>query len=85
MDNLEYIFYGGFVDDNINNENCKNVYLLIYERKKKTPIKIVIEKENEEKYFKMKNIKLFLSLRKKEIILINYMIYIIQILIQIRK
>ena len=35
MDNLEYIFYGGFVDDNINNENCKNVYLLIYERKKR--------------------------------------------------
>ena len=42
--------YGGFVDGNVNNENWQNAYLLIYERKKKTPIKIVIEKENEEKY-----------------------------------
>ena len=42
--------YGGFVDDNKSNENCQNAYILIYERKKKTPIKIVIEKENEEKY-----------------------------------
>ena len=42
--------YGGFVDDNINNENSQNAYILIYERKKKMPIKIVIEKENEEKY-----------------------------------
>ena len=44
--------YGGCVDGNINNENYQNAYLLIYERKKKTPIKIVIEKENEEKYLK---------------------------------
>ena len=42
--------YGGFVDNDINNENVQNAYLLIYERKKKTPIKIVIEKEKEEKY-----------------------------------
>ena len=50
--------YGGFVDDNINNENCQNAYLLIYERKKKTPIKIVIEKENEEKYLKDEKYKI---------------------------
>ena len=50
--------YGGFVNDNINNENCQNAYLLIYERKKKTPIKIVIEKENEEKYLKNEKYKI---------------------------
>ena len=39
--------YGGYVNNNENNENIQNAYLLIYERKKKTPIKIVIEdKEN---------------------------------------
>ena len=35
--------YGGFVDNNKSNENNQNAYLLIYERKKKTPIKIVVE------------------------------------------
>ena len=39
--------YGGYVDNNLNNENIQNAYLLIYERKKKTPIKIVIDKEND--------------------------------------
>ena len=50
--------YGGFVDDNINNENSQNAYILIYERKKKTPIKIVIEKENEEKYLNNEKYKI---------------------------
>ena len=38
--------YGGFVDNNLNNENIQNAYLLIYERKKKTPIKIIVDREN---------------------------------------
>ena len=50
--------YGGCVDDNINNENSQNAYILIYERKKKTPIKIVIEKENEEKYINNEKYKI---------------------------
>ena len=50
--------YGGFIEDNINNENRQNAYLLIYERKKKTPIKIVIEKENEEKYLNNEKYKI---------------------------
>ena len=37
--------YGFFDDNKINNENGQNAYLLIYERKKKTPIKIVLDKE----------------------------------------
>ena len=37
--------YGGCVDGIINNENYQNAYLLIYERKRKTPIKIVIKKD----------------------------------------
>ena len=57
--------YGGFVDDNINNENCQNAYLLIYERKKKTPIKIVIEKENEEKYLKDEKYKIISFSKEK--------------------
>ena len=37
--------YGGYTDNNLNNENIKNAYLLIYERKKKIPIKIVGDKD----------------------------------------
>ena len=36
--------YGGY--DNSGNEKVQSAYLLIYERKKKTPIKIVLDKEN---------------------------------------
>jgi ubiquitin C-terminal hydrolase len=36
--------YGGSIDNNSNNENIQNAYLLIYERKKKTPIKIIVDK-----------------------------------------
>ena len=57
--------YGGFVDGNINNENCQNAYLLIYERKKKTPIKIVIEKENEEKYLTNEKYKIISFTKEK--------------------
>ena len=57
--------YGGFIDDNINNENCQNAYILIYERKKKTPIKIIIEKENEEKYLTDEKFKK-ISFKKEE-------------------
>ena len=49
--------YGGYIDNKKINENHQNAYLLIYERKKKTPIKIVIkdkesinENLNKEKY-----------------------------------
>ena len=38
--------YGGSLEENISNENIQNAYLLIYERKKKTPIKIVIDENS---------------------------------------
>ena len=38
--------YGGSLEENVNNENIQNAYLLIYERKKKTPIKIIVDEEN---------------------------------------
>ena len=56
--------YGGYVDNDISNENRQNAYLLIYERKKKTPIKIVIEKDedkendNDDNILKDKNYKI---------------------------
>jgi hypothetical protein len=37
--------YGGYIDNNLNNENIKNAYLLIYEKKKKAPIKIIVDKD----------------------------------------
>ena len=37
--------YGGSIDNNSINENIQNAYLLIYERKKKTPIKIIVDKD----------------------------------------
>ena len=63
--------YGGYVDNDISNENRQNAYLLIYERKKKTPIKIVIEKDedkendNDDKILKDKNYKRANRRRKK--------------------
>ena len=57
--------YGGSVDYNSNNENIQNAYLLIYERKKKTPIKIIIDKNdvnyfnNQDKYLYNNNIITF--------------------------
>ena len=62
--------YGGFVDDNINNENCQNAYILIYERKKKTPIKIVIEKKNEKQYLENENYN-FVTFEKEKRNFIN--------------
>ena len=38
--------FGGFIDNTVGNENVQSAYLLIYERIKKTPIKIVLDKEN---------------------------------------
>ena len=38
--------FGGYVDNNLNNENIQSAYLLIYERKRKTPIKIIVNKES---------------------------------------
>ena len=37
--------YGGSLEENVSNENIQNAYLLIYERKKKTPIKIIIDED----------------------------------------
>ena len=38
--------YGGYIDNNFKNENIQNAYLLIYERKKKYPIKIKLDSED---------------------------------------
>ena len=64
--------YGGFVDDNINNENCQNAYILIYERKKKMPIKIVIEKENEGKYLNNEKYKIVSFSKEKRTFINKY-------------
>ena len=37
--------YGGSLEENVSNENIQNAYLLIYERKKKSPIKIIIDED----------------------------------------
>ena len=52
--------FGGYLDGNSNNEIVQNAYLLIYERKKKTPIKIIRDKDemhyfNEKDKFKYNN------------------------------
>ena len=51
ISNLPQECYGGANENNgFHYENCQNAYLLVYERKKKTPLKIVVDinKENKE-------------------------------------
>ena len=52
ISNLPQECYGGSNENNngFHYENCQNAYLLVYERKKKTPLKIVVDinKENKE-------------------------------------
>ena len=52
ISNLPQECYGGSNESNngFHYENCQNAYLLVYERKKKTPLKIVVDinKENKE-------------------------------------
>ena len=65
--------YGGYVDNDINNENIQSAYLLIYERKKKTPIKIILDIDkvnyfqNKEKYLYNNNIIAFGKEQKSSI------------------
>ena len=47
--------YGGSFEENVSNENIQNAYLLIYERKKKTPIKILIDEDNAKNNIKEEN------------------------------
>ena len=48
IDTIPSECYGGSLDGR-NYENCQNAYLLIYERKKKTPIKILIDEKDIDK------------------------------------
>ena len=40
--------YGGSQDSRYSYENCQNAYLLIYERKRKTPIRVLIDENSKE-------------------------------------
>ena len=75
ISNLPQECYGGANENNngFHYENCQNAYLLVYERKKKTPLKIVVDinKENKEG-------KTVIEYKDDEIKLRRYLIFLVR-------
>ena len=59
--------YGGYIDNTLSNENIQSAYLLIYERIKKTPIKIILDKESIDQSNKDNNLISFKNEQKLNI------------------